>query len=202
MHESKGQRIGKAPSLHPLHFSSSIHEVPSLGSSFAVLFWPSQLSSFPISFTPSLTLSHTQTHTYQASQVPLLVVWYTLGGGGPHVLTLLEHSYCMLEGQLEVITTKKEEEQTTSVYQSSHNTLSSLLGHRVDEHTCMGLSIRQKTMLIAHFTLYMITMSHVPSVTLQHEKLFWWFLHNFPAHHPGPESTMVISWQSVMIIIV
>ena len=48
---------------HPyifLHFSLSIHEVPSLGSSFAVLFWPSQLSSFPTSFTPSL-LTHTHT---------------------------------------------------------------------------------------------------------------------------------------------
>ena len=38
----------------------SIHKVPPLGSSFAVLL-PSQLSSFPTSFTPSLTPTHTHT---------------------------------------------------------------------------------------------------------------------------------------------
>ena len=75
-------------------------------------------------------------------QVQLLVVWYTLGGGGPHVPTLLEHSYCMLEGQLEVILIRKEVDQTTSVYQSSHSTLPTLLRHRLEEHTCMGLSMR------------------------------------------------------------
>ena len=49
----------------------------------------------------------------------------------------------MLEGQLEVIIgTKGEVERTTSVYQSSQSTLPTLLGHRVQEHTCMGLSMR------------------------------------------------------------
>ena len=118
----------------------------------------------------SLTLSHTHTYTHQDPQVPLLVVWCTQGGGGPHVLTLLEHSYCMLEGQLEVFGVKEEEEQTTSVYQNSHNTLPTLLGHRLEGHTCMGLSIRQETMLIAHFALSMTTMFHVQCVTLHHEE--------------------------------
>ena len=48
----------------------------------------------------------------------------------------------MLEGQLEVSGLNKEEEQTTSVYQIGHRTPPTLLGHRVEEHTCMGLSIR------------------------------------------------------------
>ena len=36
--------------------------------------------------------------------------------GGPHVPALLEHSYCILEEQLELILNKKEVEQTTYVY--------------------------------------------------------------------------------------
>ena len=77
-----------------------------------------------------------------APQAPLLVVWCTLGGGGPRVPPPLEHSYCMLEGQLEVITLRKGVEQTTSVYQNSHSTLPTLLGYRLEEHTCMELSMR------------------------------------------------------------
>ena len=68
----------------------------------------------------------------------------------------------MLEGQLEVINTKKEEEQTISVYQSSHSTLPTLLGRRVDEHSCMELSIRlEEVMIIAHFIQSINTMSPV-----------------------------------------
>ena len=141
------------------------------------------------------------THTHQAPQVRLLVVWCTTGGGGPHVLTLLEHNYCMLERQLGVIIIKKEVEQTTSVYQSSHSTLPSLLGHRVDEHTCMELSIRLQVVIMAHFTLSMTTMFHVQCATLQHEEQLWWFLHNSPALHPGPESTMDTSWRRGLAII-
>ena len=117
----------------------------------------------------SLPLSLTHTHKHQ---VPLLVVWCTPGGGGPHVLTLMEHSCCMLEGQLEVCILKKEEEQTTSVYQNNHSTLATLLGHRLDEHTCMGLSMKleEVIMLIVHFNPYMIVMCHVQCATLQHEK--------------------------------
>ena len=152
----------------------SIHKVPPLGSSFAVLL-PSQLSSFPTSFTPSLTPSLSPTHTHQDPQVPLLVVvWCTPGGGGPHVLTLLEHNYCMLDGQLEVCILKKEVEQTTSVYQNSHSTLPSLLGHRVEGHTCMGLSIRLEVLTLwtlVHFILLLNTTFHVQCVTLQHEEL-------------------------------
>ena len=77
-----------------------------------------------------------------ALQVQLLVVWCTPGGGGLHAPTLLEHSYCMQEGLLEVIILRKGVEQTTSVCQSSHNTLPTLLGHRLEEHTCMELSMR------------------------------------------------------------
>ena len=47
----------------------------------------------------------------------------------------------MLEGRLEVGGVKMEEEQTTSVYQSNQRTLLTLLGHRVEEHSCMGLSM-------------------------------------------------------------
>ena len=114
---------------------------------------------------------HTHTHIHQALQVPLLVVWCTPGGGGPHVLTLLEHSCCMLEGQLEVLILKKEEEQTTSVYQSSHSTLPTLLGYSLTEHTSMELSMRLEAILLAHFALSTTIMSHVQCVTLQHEKL-------------------------------
>ena len=48
----------------------------------------------------------------------------------------------MLEGQLEVHLMNEEEEQTTSVYQNSHNTLPTLLEQQVLEHTCMALSMR------------------------------------------------------------
>ena len=53
-----------------------------------------------------------------------------------------------------------------------------------------------------HFSLSMTTMFHVLCATLQHEELFWWFLHDLPAHHPGPESTMDISWQRNILIII
>ena len=116
--------------------------------------------------------THTHTHTHKDLKGPPLVVWCTPGGGEPLVLTLLEHSYCMLEGQLEVNMAKVEVEQTTSVYQSSHSTLPTLLGRREEEHTCMGLSIRpEEVMIIAHFIQSTITMSHVQCVILQHEKL-------------------------------
>ena len=81
-------------------------------------------------------------YPHMPPQAPLLVVWCTPGGEGPHVPPLLEHSYCMLEGQLGVIILRKEEEETTSVYQSSHSTLPTLLVYRMEEHTCMGLSMR------------------------------------------------------------
>ena len=78
----------------------------------------------------------------------------------------------MLEGQLEAVILKKEEEQTTFVYQSRHNTLPSLLGYRPEEeHTCMELSIRLQVLIMAHFAPSMTTMSRVQCVTLQHEKL-------------------------------
>ena len=87
----------------------------------------------------------------------------------------------------------------------SYATETTLLGHRMDEHTCMVLSIRLELLTrrtLAHFNLLLNTMSHVQCVTLHHEKLLWWFLHDLPAHSPGPENTMDISWQSDMIIIV
>ena len=147
----------------------SIHEVLSLGNSFAVILTESALQ-FPNILH---SLPHSHIHTHKAPQVPLLVVQCTPGGGGLHILTLLEHNYCMLEGQLEVIILKKEEEQTTSVYQSSHNTLPTLLGCRLDEHTYMGLSIRLEVVLVImdHFVLSMSTMFHVQCVTLQHKEL-------------------------------
>ena len=75
----------------------------------------------------------------------------------------------MLEGQLEVIFgMEREVEPTTSVYQSGHSTLPTLLGHRVTEHTCMGLSIRQQ---MVRFALSMTTMYHVQCAILQHEEL-------------------------------
>ena len=64
-----------------------------------------------------------------------------------------------------------EVEQTTSVYQSSHRTPLTLLGHRVEEHTCMGLSMRLQVVIMDHFILLLNTMSHVQCVTLQHEEL-------------------------------
>ena len=90
--------------------------------------------------TPQISV-HTIIHTWPP-QASLLAVWCTPGGGEPRVPALLEHSYCMLEGQLGVIILTKGEEETTSVYQSSHNTLPTLLGYRLEEHTCMELSMR------------------------------------------------------------
>ena len=77
----------------------------------------------------------------------------------------------MLEGQLEVGIARVEVEQTTSVYQSNQRTLLTRLGHRVEEHSCMELSIRLQVGIMAHFALSMTTMFHVQCVTLQHEKL-------------------------------
>ena len=74
----------------------------------------------------------------------------------------------MLEGQLKVCILKKEVEQTISVYQSSHSTLPSLLGHSLDEHTCMELSIRLEVMIMDLLLQSMTTMFHVQCVTLQH----------------------------------
>ena len=79
----------------------------------------------------------------------------------------------MLEGQLEVLIVNKEEEQTTSVYQNSHSTLPTLQGHRLDEHSCMGLSIRLEVFTIAtlaHLILLLNITFHVQCVTLQHEE--------------------------------
>ena len=77
----------------------------------------------------------------------------------------------MLEEQLEVGITE-EVEQTISVCQSNHSTLPTLLEHRVDEHTCMGLNIRlEQVLLMDLFTQSLSTMSHVQCVTLQHERL-------------------------------
>ena len=80
----------------------------------------------------------------------------------------------MLEGQLEVIIVKEEEEQTISVYQSSHSTLTTLLECRLDEHTCMEQSIRLEVLTLRtldHLILLLNIMSHVQCVTLQHEEL-------------------------------
>ena len=71
-------------------------------------------------------------------QAPRLVVWCTPGGGGLHVPAPLEHSYCTLEGQLEVGLARVEVEQTTCVYQGNHNTLPTLLDHMMDEHISYG----------------------------------------------------------------
>ena len=76
----------------------------------------------------------------------------------------------MLEGQLEAIKIIEEVGQITSVYQSSHSTLPTLLGYRVEEHTCMGLSITLQVGIMVHFALSMTTMSHVQCVTLQLEE--------------------------------
>ena len=77
----------------------------------------------------------------------------------------------MLEGQLEVGIIKEEEEQTTSVYQSNQSILPTLLEYRVEEHTCMGLSMRLQVMLMVHFALSMNIIYHVQFAILQHEKL-------------------------------
>ena len=79
----------------------------------------------------------------------------------------------MLEEQLEVIMVIAEVEQTTSVYQSNHSTLPTLLGCGADEHTCMGLSIRQKAMIMVHFvpSMIIIILYHVQFAMLQHEEL-------------------------------
>ena len=122
----------------------------------------------------SSTHTHIHTHTHQDSQVPPPVVWCTPGGGRPHVPALLEHSYCMLEGQLEVGTIRKVVEQTTSVYQSSQSTLRSLpilLELEVVEHICMVLSIKLEDQIMGLFTQSINIMSHVQSAILQHEKL-------------------------------
>lgn len=105
-------------------------------------------------------------------QVPLLVVWCTPGGGGLHVPVPLEHSYCTLEGQLEVGIARVEVEQTTCVYQGNHSTLPTLLDHTLDEHIYMGLNIRQLVQQIMdHLAQFTTTMSHVRCVILPLEEL-------------------------------
>ena len=101
-----------------------------------------------------------------------MVVWCTPGGREPHAPVLQGHSYFMLEGQLELGMAQEEEEQTTSVYRSSHSTLPTLLGYRVDEHSCMELSIRQQAIKMVHFALSMTIISHVQCATLRHKKLY------------------------------
>ena len=93
---------------------------------------------------------HNSSPPVQVPLVPLLVVWCTLGGGGPHVPALPEHSYCMLEELQEALTLIEEEGQTTSAYQNNHNTPLTLLEHRVDVHSCMGQSIGQLGMTMDH----------------------------------------------------
>ena len=77
----------------------------------------------------------------------------------------------MLEGQPEVFLLNKEVEQIIFVCQNSHSTLTTLLGHRVDEHSCMELNIRLQVMIMDLFTQSINIMSHVQCATLQHEKL-------------------------------
>ena len=74
--------------------------------------------------------------------------------------------------QLEVGISKVVEEQTISVYQSSHSGPRTLLGRRMrEEHTCMELTKRLEAMLMAHFLFSITTMSDVQYAMLQHEKL-------------------------------
>ena len=77
----------------------------------------------------------------------------------------------MLVGQVEVGILRLEVEQTTSVYQSSQRTLLTRLGHRVEEHSCMGLNIRLEMGTLDHLNLSISTMSHVLFAMLQHGKL-------------------------------
>ena len=74
----------------------------------------------------------------------------------------------MLEGQLEVglIVKEAEEEQTISVYQNSHSTRPIPLGHKMEEHTCMVLSIRLELRVMVHFALSVTIMSRVQYATL------------------------------------
>ena len=61
---------------------------------------------------------------------------------------------------------------------------------RIDEHTCMWQSMRLEVLnlkITDHLALLLNTMYHVQCVTLQHGELLWWFLHNMPAHHSGPQ---------------
>ena len=68
----------------------------------------------------------------------------------------------MLEGQLGVFGVSEVEEQTASDYQNSHSTLPTLLGHKVDEYTCTGLSMRlEQVMIMVLFTQSMNIMFHV-----------------------------------------
>ena len=73
---------------------------------------------------------------------------------------------CMLEGLLEVFIIKKEVERTTSVYQNSHITPLTLPGYKLDEHTCMGLSMKLQMAMMAHFALLLTIMFHVQCATL------------------------------------
>ena len=79
----------------------------------------------------------------------------------------------MPEGQLVVIIVNKEVEQTTSAYQSSHSTRTTLLELRLEEHTSMELNIRleEEYVSMVHLAQSITIMSHVQCVTLQHEKL-------------------------------
>jgi len=76
------------------------------------------------------------------------VVQCTLGGEELFAPALLERSYCMLEGLQEVGGIIKGEGQTISAYQNNLSILPTLLRHRLDEHTCMGLSMRLEVLTL------------------------------------------------------
>jgi len=82
---------------------------------------------------------------------------------------------------------------------------------RIDEHSYLhGQSMRLEVLnlkITDHLALLLNTMYHVQCVTLQHGELLWWFLHNIPAHHSGPQEyygylmAMVIFVQCLNVLI-
>ena len=61
-------------------------------------------------------------------------------------------------------------EQTTFVYQNNHSTLITLLGHRMDEHICMGLSLRLEVKVMDLFAPFINIILHVQCAMLQLEE--------------------------------
>ena len=95
-------------------------------------------------------------------QVPLLVVWYTPGGGGPHVQTSLEHNSCMLEELSEAGTTTREEEPTACPYLMTRAIYSTYLDLQI-RILYMALSMRHH---VDHFQHFITTMCRVQCAML------------------------------------
>ena len=120
--------------------------------------WPMQTSRYCAPFVLSIP------------QVPLVMqrvqgVCPSLDGGGPRVLTLMQHRHYTRE-PWQGVNTMKEGVQSTSVSTSNHSSSAQHRGYKVIVVFFMELNISQPN-LHQHFLTCTVTMLHVLCATLQ-----------------------------------